>query len=521
MRKFSRLKQLAKDLQTPRGRFGTVAASFIVFLVAFVLLYPRFGLPITILGIIPILMGAWVYGMWAGLLFTFTLYVIDVLIIVMLRWGDIKIAILPVGLLGLATGAVASLIIGRQGELSRKNREEFRQRTALLEERNNHSRFLTLLNDILLAAMETDDMAAMLKVLANRTGKLFNTDHCFISFWDEKLRKTIPMAAYGQQSDAFFIAVRQFEKNERTLTAAVLDSGHALAIEDIKNSHHISQNVGNKFTSGSVLGLPLISGNRKLGAVVLGFDDYRSFTKEEIVHAELAARQISLAVTKTLLLEEAHQRVHELAGLHNISGAFTLHGDARRTFGLLTETLAGLMDVKMCVISLYDAATNELLPQATAYGLDDKRMTAIHYSSEMDKNIWDFSNSGVFRANSETEIPPEFIPMARSLSVNCVLAAPLWDTEEHLLGAILAANKPGGFTDNDIRLLDILTRQVAAVIQNEEIAQEKKLLLDAFGPGADGDALPGSRESIEADLQTREDPGQVLRHELIISQAKI
>ena len=80
-----------------------------------------------------------------------------------------------------------------------------------MQDRTNHSRFLALLSEILSAAMETDDMEAMLKVLANRTGKLFNTDHCFISFWDEKLRKTIPMAAYGPQSQAFFAAVRQFE----------------------------------------------------------------------------------------------------------------------------------------------------------------------------------------------------------------------------------------------------------------------------------------------------------------------
>ena len=262
--------------------------------------------------------------------------------------------------------------------------------------------------------------------------------------------------------------------NEHTLTAAVLDSGHAFAIEDIRNSPQISQNVANKFDAGSVLGLPLISGNRKLGTVILGFDDHHHFTKEEIEQAELAARQISLAITKTLLLEDAQQRVNELAGLHNISRAFTLHGDARRTFGLLTETLAGLMGVKMCIISLYNAATHELLPQPSAYGLDDKRMVVLHYSPELDKAVWDFSKSGIFRANSEAEILPEFIPFAQSLHVNCMLAAPLWDIEEHLLGVILVANKPGGFTDNDIHQLDILSRQVAAVIQNARLLNAER-----------------------------------------------
>ena len=76
--------------------------------------------------------------------------------------------------------------------------------------------------------------------------------------------------------------------------------------------------------------------------------------------------------------------------------------------------------------------------------------------------------------NSEAGILPEFIPLAQSLNVNCMLAAPLWDIEEHLLGVILVANKPGGFTDNDIRQLDILSRQVAAVIQNARLLNAER-----------------------------------------------
>ena len=467
-------KRLAKNLRTPPGKLGIVAASFVVFFAAFVLLFPHFGISISFLGILPILLGAWVYGIWAGLLFTFLLYGFDILIVVLLKWGSIQIGLDPAGWLGLVTGIIVSLSIGRFGELNRKNQEESRQRKTILEERTNHSHFLTLLNEILLAAMETDDMAAMLKVLANHTGKLFNADHCFISFWDEKFRKTIPMAAYGSRSEAFFTAVRQFDNNERSLTAAVLDTGHALAIEDIRDYARISQAVREKFTGGSVLGLPLISGNRKLGAVVLGFDAHRSFSKEAIEHAELAARQVSLAVTKALFWDEARKRVHELAGLHDVSQAFSLHGDARRTFGLLTETLASLIGVKMCLISLYDSTTTELLPQVPAYGLDDKRLLAFHHPIDIDENIWDVFKSGIFRANSETEIQPAFVPLARSLGMNCLLAAPLWDTDEQLLGVIFTANKTGGFTDYDIRLLDILTRQVTAVVQNARLLNAER-----------------------------------------------
>jgi diguanylate cyclase (GGDEF)-like protein len=474
MRNFLNLKRLATFFQTPRSRFGSVAASFIIFFVAFVLLYPRIGEPITTLGLIPILIGAWVYGIWAGLLFTFALYAIDVLIMVFMNRGIIPVAILPGELLGLATGMAVSLIMGRLGELNRRNQEKFLQSTSLLKERINHTRFLTLLNEILLAALETDDMTAMLKVLANRTGKLFNTENCFISFWDEKLRKPIPMASYGPSSAAFFDTVQQFENNERTLTAAILDQGHAFAIEDIRNTAQISQNVAEKFKKGSVLGLPLTSGNRKLGTVILGFEAHHYFTKEEIEQAELAARQISLAVTKTLLLEESRQQINELAGLHNISRAFALHGDARRIYGLLADTLAGQLGVKMCALYLYSDGTHELLPQPSAYGLDDKRLAALRCPSDANHSIWDFSKSGIFRANSEDEILPEFMPFAQPFRVKCLLAAPLWDLEEHLVGVILVANKPDGFSDESVHQLDILATQVAVVVQNDRLLNAER-----------------------------------------------
>ena len=478
MHYFPNRQRLVKSLQTPQGKFGIVAASFIVFFAVFVLLFPHFGNSITFLGLIPILIGAGIYGVWAGLAFTVSVFVVDILIIVILGWGDIQVATRPEVLLGLVTSAAASLIVGRFGEISRKTQAEFRLRASLMEERQSHARFLTLLNDILSAAVETDDMQAMLKVLANRTGKLFNADHCFISFWDEKLRKTIPLAAYGAQSAAFFAAVHQFEKDEHTLTAAILDSGHALAIEDIKNSAYISRTVSDKFTNGSVLGLPLISGNRKLGAIVLGFNDYRRFTEEEIEHAELAARQVSLAATKALFLDEARNRVHELAGLHDISQAFSLHGDASQTFKLLTGTLADLMGVGICLVCTYNPAKDELRAQIPGYGLDDKSASDFQWSLPLLQDVWDFSQTSIIQANSQAEIPEKLLPMARSMGVNSVLAIALWDADHHLLGTIFTANKAGGFSESDIHLLNVLAGQVAVVIQNVRLFHTERTLAE-------------------------------------------
>jgi diguanylate cyclase (GGDEF)-like protein len=461
--------------RTPHRKFIMVAVAFIIYFTVFFIFYPWFGLPITAIGILPILIGAWCYGIWAGLLFTIGIYILDILITVILGWDKIQVASHPGALLGLVTGAAVSLVIGKLGEINRRDKEEYRQRTSLLEELHNNALFLNLLNDILLTAMDTEDMVSMLNVLTNRTGKLFNTDNCYITFWDENSRETIPMAAYGPQSNVFFENASYFKNDDNTLTSTVMDTGRAIAIEDTKHSSHLSQIVAKEYHSHSVLGIPLISGDRKLGAVVFAFQEHHHFSEEEIKHGEMAARQISLAIIKTLLLEEAQERVHELAGLHTISQAFSLHGDHDRTFGLLTETLAGLMNASICVISLYDAATNELHAQSPAHGLDANMLTAFHYSSETGKNIWDFSERKFFRANSEADIPAEYLPLTRSFGVDCILAVPLWDADKHFLGTIYIANKPDGFSDNDCRLFEILARQVTAVLQNARLLNAERM----------------------------------------------
>ena len=465
------LRKLPKFLQKPRRGFYSVAASFILYWGILFLYYPQFGLPITTLGILPVIIGARIYGMWPGLSLALGLYLVDAMIVGLMGWDPIWVFFLPNALLGLATSGIASLIIGWLGQNERKNREEFRQHKLLLEERTSSARFLNLLNDILLAALETDDKSSMLGVLAIRTGELFNTDTCCITFWEEKERLTIPMAAYGPASE-------RTGQDARLLTPILMDTGHAIAIDDTRTSPLLPADVRASFSSQSVLGLPIISGEGNLGALILSFTNHHHFTEEEIRQGELAARQISLAVTKAILLEEAQQSIHELAGLHDISQSFSLHGDARRSYGILAETVAGLMGAKMCAIGLYNPATDEIQAQTPAFGLEDIQLPPLHYHTEVGKRSWDFSTSGLFRANSSAQIPPDFVSLAQSLKVENILAAPLWDISQHLLGVVFVANKPDGFSDTDLRLMNVYSDQITVVMQNIHLLFTERTLAE-------------------------------------------
>jgi predicted nucleic acid-binding protein len=95
--------------------------------------------------------------------------------------------------------------------------------------------------------------------------------------------------------------------------------------------------------------------------------------------------------------------------------------------------------------------------------------------------VWNFAEAGIYRANSEAEMPPRFLPVARTLGVESILAAPLWDTGRHMLGVLFVANKPGGFSEADVRLLEVFSGQVTVVLQNIHLLSTERTLAEKLG----------------------------------------
>lgn len=175
------------------------------------------------------------------------------------------------------------------------------ERKRIEEEHLARERYLALLNDITLAALETSGLREMLQLLADRLNELIGADGCYITLWDEANQKTIPAAAYGELRETYPTAY--VKPGEATMTESVLRAGHALVAEDVFDTPYISPRIAGLFPTCSMLGLPLISGNRKLGAALIGFNQPHHFTQAEIKYCEQAARLVALAIAKAQLVE--------------------------------------------------------------------------------------------------------------------------------------------------------------------------------------------------------------------------
>lgn len=211
---------------------------------------------------------------------------------------------------------------------------------------------LNMLNEIVLMALGASDIPSMARTLVDHLGMIIGAHGCFLTLWDEANQITIPLAAYGPFRESYPRV--QVLPGERTLTSSVLEVGRALVIEDIKQSPYISPRVAAMFPTISALVLPLIAGERKLGAIILGFNEPHRFTRQEVALGELAARQLSLAMIKVRLLEEAQRRLRHQIILQEAGAIISSSLEVEDVFKRLAEQLCKAIEATSAYILDFD-----------------------------------------------------------------------------------------------------------------------------------------------------------------------
>jgi len=198
------------------------------------------------------------------------------------------------------------------------------QNARLFETVRENAHRLSILNEIGRIAISAPSLEALLDGLANRVQSLFGMDAAYITLWDEANHRPIPASASGQQGTAY--SATEVVNGEVTLTESVLNARRILVVEDAYHSSYISSRIARHFNEASIMGIPLIVGDQKLGALIMGYTQPHKFTPDEVSLAEQAGRQIALAVAKAELVAEVQRLAvtDDLMGLYNYRGLMDL-----------------------------------------------------------------------------------------------------------------------------------------------------------------------------------------------------
>ena len=203
-----------------------------------------------------------------------------------------------INILKIISGIIGNAII------QRRNQEELHRQRQFLEQ----------INEITMASLNTKNVDEMIKVVASKILTLIDADNCSIALWDEVKRK-ITGSAYNGFSSTNQIQ-SAIDQEDFSLTERVLSLGKPIVIEDVSVSDLISKKLQELFQTKSLIALPLIADDHKLGAAIFGFNTTHKFTKSVISLAKQASYQISQALLKQRLLENAQKSAQEAEKLH-------------------------------------------------------------------------------------------------------------------------------------------------------------------------------------------------------------
>jgi diguanylate cyclase (GGDEF)-like protein len=386
----------------------------------------------------------------------------------------------PGTLLGSASLILVGLVIGQLGTTSRERREAILKLQQYEQEHKAHTHFLELLNEITAMALEADTLDSTFKILGERIGTLFKADDCFFSLWDETKQIPLPMAASGSLSDIY--PYIQFEPGERTLTASVMEARHPIAVPDMENSPFIDSNVAAIFPSRSMLGLPLIAQSRKLGSLLLGYAKQRSFSENDLLHAQLTAEQVSLVLLKALFLEEERKQVKQLTALHDIALISIDVDNEDELINRVTGVIGQNLFPDNFGILLLDEQAEMLHahPSYRFFSEEERHMMDV----PLDQGVTGLvATTGKSLRTGNVRQMKEYLDVDdRTISELCV---PI-KFKERILGVINAESiKKNAFTEDDERLLITLAGQIATALEQIRKAQAERKWLDQLAHSND------------------------------------
>jgi diguanylate cyclase (GGDEF)-like protein len=460
--------------------FPYISVSFVFFLyiVLFALYHEAAGIGIASLAAIPVIVAGLFFGIKGGISIAFFAILFNLVILIVK--GHFARIDIPSDMAGFLSLLVIGSVVGLLATVLRDRKEALDKLKKIEVDRQTHTNFLELLNEITGLALEANSLDTTLKILVERIARLFEADDAFFSFWDSEKKIPLPTTAYGSMGDIF--PYIQFEPGEHTPTTAAMEIGSPIAIVDLDNSPYVDSKIASIFPSHSILAIPLIVQIRKLGALLLGYDKCRTFEENEIDRARVAAEQVALVLSKALLLEEERKRVKQLTALHDISLISIEVDNEDELINRVTDVIGQNLFPDNFGILLLDEQSGILHAHPSYRFFSSEQHGAMDLPIESGITGQAVRTGKAQRVGNVRRVK-EYIDMDdRTISE---LAVPI-KFKEQILGVINAeSTKRDAFTEDDERLLITLAGQIATAMEQIRKAQAERKWLDQLAHSND------------------------------------
>ena len=338
------------------------------------------------------------------------------------------------------------------------------------DELRAQNEYLATLNEMSQAILLSNDNETTMQTLASKMKQIIKADECCILRWHEERQSSVPVAT-TVRSDSLLTDFMA-NKMESNLTASVLQAGSVITIDDVFNSPYIDAEAVKQHSAHSIMGVPLIAGNKKLGAAIITFNSRHKFTKDELEHAEQAGNQVALALLEFQQDTEIQRSLKESNTLAEIGRALseTERVGTGRVLQLIVDSALDLIQqAEESVIHILDAETSVLVSRAISGFATGKKEAVQHriglregvarhvIESGETMNIGDILNDPLYVLKDEK-------PVYRSL-----LVAPVQSSAGPIGTISVQSSELNAFTTRNVELLKALSIQAAIALENTRL----------------------------------------------------
>jgi diguanylate cyclase (GGDEF)-like protein len=337
----------------------------------------------------------------------------------------------------------------------------------------NRQRSLNLLQEIIRAALGKGELQEIGLFLVDHLGSLIGADHCFLALWDEAGERTIPLAAYGVSNDLY--RNMHIQPGEKTLTASALETGHLLIVEDAQDSSYVSLSIARLFGTRSVLAIPMISNEKKLGAVLLGFVQPHRFTPEEIIVSEQAADLVALALAKFQAVDQAQRRAEEAETLRRAGVAISETLNLQEATTRILEQLAYVVPHDSASVQLLRDGELEII--GGEGWADPASIIGVRFPVPGNNpNTVVLETRKPYVIHDTHEAFPEFGKIAHASHIRSWLGVPLIVRNQVIGLLAIDSREKNHFSADNAELVTAFAGQVAIAIENTRLFNEVQQL---------------------------------------------
>ena len=263
--------------------------------------------------------------------------------------------------------------------------------------------------------------------------------------------------------------------NNRGVAGRVFQSGEGLLISDAYASEFFDRSIDEQtgYRTRNIAAAPLLTVQGEVIGVVqvLNHPDPQGFSADHLSRIEALARQASVSVQRSLLLEEAerkHQREQEFLDMvSELSGELKLGSLLEKVIAAITR----MLHAERSTLFLNDEKTGELYTEI-GEGLGATKIRFPNHLGIAGTVYTSGETVNIPYAYADLRFNPSF-DRQTGFFTRSILCTPLINKQGKVIGAAQVLNKRGGvFSDEDASRLKAFTAQMAVALENAKLFKD-------------------------------------------------